>query len=83
MPFELEDVAQPESGEAGEKRGGFEDRVVAMGVCKFLEFFLCEVFPLCFLGFYLVEVVIEILFQVAFFEGDGEERTECAPVSCG
>ena len=83
MPFELEDVAQPESGEAGEKGGGFENRVVARSVRKFLEFFLREVFPLCLQGFYLVEIVIDSLFQVAFFEGDCEERAECAPVSSG
>lgn len=83
VPFELEDVAQPESGEAGKQRGGFEDGVVAVRVRNFLEFFLCEVFPLCLLGFYLVKVVIYILFQVAFFEGDGKECAECAPVSCG
>ena len=82
MPFELEDVAQPESGEAGKKGCGFEDRVVAMRVRKFLKFFLGEIFSLCLLGFYLVEVVIDILLQLAFFEGDGEEGAECAPVSC-
>ncbi len=53
-PFELEYVAEAKAGEAGEESCGFKDGIVASGVRKSLEFFLCEIFALGFLGLYLV-----------------------------